>query len=109
MRLTTRQNGIISYAGLDEKALWAGAKRAFIQADGPVPRRFRAFLPLFPAELIQNMSYAGPGARRANAAGFPSTPGNITVSSEPNAPPCTRGTTMPATLTRKASFMAAAR
>lgn len=70
MRLTTRQNGIISYAGLDEKALWAGAKRAFIQADGPVPRRFRAFLPLFPAELIQNMSYAGPGARRANAAGF---------------------------------------
>ena len=103
MRLTTRQNGIISYAGLDEKALWAGAKRAFIQADGPVPRRFRAFLPLFPAELIQNMSY-GP-TRRV----FPSTPGNITVSSAPNAPPCTRGTTMPATLTRKASFMAAAR
>ena len=74
MRLTTRQSGIISYAGLDETALWAGAKRAFIQADVLPPRRFRAFLPLFPVELVENMSYLGPGARRANAAGFSMDP-----------------------------------
>ena len=29
MRLTTRQTGIISYAGLEEGALWAAAKRMF--------------------------------------------------------------------------------
>lgn len=65
MRTTTRQTGIISYAGLDEEALWAGAKRAFAQADGWVPPRFRSFLPIFPVELIVNMSYVGsvPGNR----------------------------------------------
>lgn len=70
MRLTTRSSGIISYAGLDETALWNGAKRAFMQAETPPPRRFRAFLPLFPVELVENMPYLGPGSRRANEAGF---------------------------------------
>lgn len=74
MRLTTRQRGIISYAGLDEEALWNGAKRAFMQADTPPPRRFRAFLPLFPVELVENMPYLGPGSRRANEAGFSMDP-----------------------------------
>lgn len=74
MRLTTRQRGIISYAGLDEAALWNGAKRAFMQADNPPPRRFRAFLPLFPVELVENMSYLGSGSRKANEAGFSMDP-----------------------------------
>lgn len=59
MRLTTRQSGVISYAGLDKDVLWAAAKRAFAQADEPVPERFSSFLPIFPVELIQNMSYIG--------------------------------------------------
>lgn len=59
MRLTTRQTGVISYAGLDEQALWEGARRAFAQADPPVPERFRSFLPVFPLELIVNMPYLG--------------------------------------------------
>lgn len=67
MRLTTRQTGIISYAGLDESALWEGTKRAFSLPD--TPARFRAFLPLFPAELVVNMSYVGKG-RAASPMGF---------------------------------------
>lgn len=59
MRLTTRQTGVISYAGLDEQALWEGARRAFVQADAPVPERFASFLPVFPLELIVNMPYLG--------------------------------------------------
>lgn len=69
MRITSRQTGVISYAGLDEKALWQGAQRAFAQADGDIPQRFRTFLPLFPAELIVNMSYVGK-SRKASPAGF---------------------------------------
>lgn len=69
MRLTTRENCIISYAGLDPDALWAGAKRAFASTDDDIPSRFRAFLPLFPAELIVNMSHVGTG-RAASPAGF---------------------------------------
>lgn len=59
MRLTTRQTGVISYAGLDEPALWEGARRAFAQAEPAVPERFRSFLPVFPLELIVNMPYVG--------------------------------------------------
>ncbi len=59
MRLTTRQTGIISYAGLDKDALWAKAKRIFAQAEEEVPERYAAFLPIFPVELVQNMSYVG--------------------------------------------------
>lgn len=69
MKLTTRQTGIISYAGLDESALWEGARNVFAHADEPVPERFRAFLPLFPAELIVNMSYVGK-SRMASPSGF---------------------------------------
>lgn len=77
MRLTTRQTGIISYAGLDEGALWAAAKRMFAQADEPVPDRFRSFLPIFPIELVQNMSYVGRRERnlaKVSPAGFSTDP-----------------------------------
>ena len=47
---------IISYAGQDESALWESAKRMFALADDYVPERFRSFVPLFPAELVVNMS-----------------------------------------------------
>ena len=69
MRLTTRQTGVISYAGLDENALWEGARRAFAQAGDEIPDRFRSFLPLFPAELVVNMRYVGQGPQ-ASPAGF---------------------------------------
>ena len=77
MRLTTRQTGIISYAGLEESALWAAAKRMFAQSDEPVPERFRSFLPVFPIELVQNMSYVGRRERnlaRVSPAGFSTDP-----------------------------------
>lgn len=48
MRLTTRQTGIISYAGLDKDALWAKAKRAFAQADEEVPGTLRLVSADFP-------------------------------------------------------------
>ena len=67
MRPGNRFTGIISYAGLDEKALWDGAGRAF--ASQTLPDRFRGFLPLFPMELIVNMPYTGP-APYASPAGF---------------------------------------
>ena len=59
MRLTTRQTGVISYAGLEESALWEAARHAFGRTEEELPERFRAFLPVFPAELIVNMSYLG--------------------------------------------------
>lgn len=78
MRLTTRQTGIISYAGLDEDALWAAAKRIFAQSAEPVPERFRSFLPIFPVELVQTMSYVGRRERgtlaRVSPAGFSTDP-----------------------------------
>ena len=67
MRPGNRFTGIISYAGLDENALWDGAKRAF--ASKTLPERFRGFLPLFPMELIVNMPCIGP-APHASAFGF---------------------------------------
>ena len=67
MRPANRFTGVISYAGLDENALWEGAKRAF--ASKALPERFRSFLPLFPMELIVNMPYAGP-APFASPSGF---------------------------------------
>ena len=67
MRPGNRFTGIISYAGLDEKALWDGARRAF--ASQSLPERFRGFLPLFPMELMVNMPYTGP-APFASPAGF---------------------------------------
>lgn len=67
MRPGNRFTGIISYAGLDEKALWDGAKRSF--ASQTLPERFRGFLPLFPMELIVSMPYAGPAAH-ASPEGF---------------------------------------
>ena len=77
MRLTTRQTGIISYAGLEEGALWAAAKRMFAQSDESVPDRFRSFLPIFPIELVQNMSYVGRRERnlaKVSPAGFSTDP-----------------------------------
>ena len=52
-------SGIVSYAGLAREAVLSLAKAAFIQAQPPVPRRFEAFLPIFPVELVQNMDYVG--------------------------------------------------
>ncbi len=57
-------NGIVSYAGLTRETLLSHARAAFIQAEQPVPHRFEAFLPLFPAELVQNMDYMGPTEAR---------------------------------------------
>jgi len=57
---TPRQNSILSYAGLSKAALLALTKQAFAQADTNIPERFASFLPIFPFELIQNMSYHEP-------------------------------------------------
>ena len=48
-------SGIVSYAGLAREAVLSLAKAAFIQVQPPVPRRFEAFLPIVPVELVQNM------------------------------------------------------
>lgn len=69
--------GILSYAGLGREALLSLAKAAFIQAQQPVPRRFEAFLPLFPVELVQNMDYVGPTDARGamvSPSGFSTDP-----------------------------------
>ncbi len=69
--------GILSYAGLGREALLALAKAAFIQAQQPVPRRFEAFLPIFPVELVQNMDYMGPTDARGamvSPSGFSTDP-----------------------------------
>ena len=52
-------SGIVGYAGLSAETLISRAKALFAQAQPPVPERFGAFLPLFPAELVQNMEYLG--------------------------------------------------
>ncbi len=62
---TPRQNSIVSYGGQSKAALLTLAKQAFAQADFVVPERFASFLPLFPFELIQNMSYVGRAEGRA--------------------------------------------
>ena len=67
MRPGSRYTGVISYAGLDENALWDKA-RHFFAAD-MLPERFRGFVPLFPMELIVSMPYTGP-APFATPAGF---------------------------------------
>ena len=69
MRLTTRQTGVISYAGLEESALWEAARHAFGRPEKELPGRFAAFLPVFPAELIVNMSYVG-SRKNASPLGF---------------------------------------
>ena len=61
------QTGVISYAGLDETALLEAARRALSREDGD--ERFRAFLPLFPAELVVDMPYVG-HVRAASPLGF---------------------------------------
>ena len=50
-------HGIVSYAGLNKDALLSGNGIPLPQAD--VPLRYRDLVPLFPAELIQNMEYVG--------------------------------------------------
>lgn len=73
MRLTTRQTGVISYAGFESAALLDAAARAFAHAEEEVPARFAAFLPLFPTELVVNMSYLGKGPK-ASPEGFSLSP-----------------------------------
>jgi len=58
---TDRSTGVISYAGMDADALLEDAKHAFALTDEAIPARFSDFLPLFPAELIVQMSYRGNG------------------------------------------------
>lgn len=60
--------GIVSYAGLSRETLISRGKAIFAQAQPPVPKRFEAFLPLFPLELIQNMGYVGTGESRGQRA-----------------------------------------
>ena len=67
MRPGNRLTGVISYAGLDENALWEGAGKAF--SAPTLPERYRGFLPLFPLELIVNMPFTGP-APHASPEGF---------------------------------------
>lgn len=50
-------HGIVSYAGLVKDALLSGAGVPYQQEN--VPTRYRNIMPLFPAELIQNMEYEG--------------------------------------------------
>ena len=73
MRPTTRQTGIISYAGFESAALLDGAARAFARPEEETPARFQAFLPLFPVELAVNMSYLGKGPK-ASPEGFSVNP-----------------------------------
>lgn len=77
MRLTTGQTGIISYSGLDKNLLLTKARLAFAQSEESVPMRFSSFLPLFPVELVQNMSYIGKkdgNLIRKSASGFSINP-----------------------------------
>ena len=68
---TPRQNSILSYAGLSMTELLSAAKQAFAQADANVPERFATFLPIFPFELVQNMSYLEPATgNRTSPLGF---------------------------------------
>ena len=112
MRLTTRQTGIISYAGLEEGALWASAKRMFAQSDESVPDRFRFFLPIFPIELVQNMSYVGRRERnlaKVSPAGFSTDPDEYHRLLCAEIPDLYTGETLFATLIRRAATGAAAR
>ncbi len=56
-------SGTVAYAGLDAGELIARAWATFAQPQN-APGRFRAFLPLFPAELIVNMNYPAAGKPR---------------------------------------------
>lgn len=61
MPYSNQPAGVISYAGLDEKLLLEEAKHAFALTEDAIPERFVNFLPLFPAELVVQMSYRGDG------------------------------------------------
>lgn len=50
-------HGIVSYAGLPKDALLSDAGNFFPHAE--MPGRYRDLIPLFPAEMIQNMEYIG--------------------------------------------------
>ena len=69
-------NGIVSYAGLHKDALLSGAGFPFAKAE--TPPRYRDLIPLFPAEMIQNMDYVGKpadGNPFAAPSGFSMDPG----------------------------------
>ena len=50
-------HGIVSYAGLNKDALLSGAGLPFSKSE--IPARYRDWVALFPAELMQNMDYVG--------------------------------------------------
>ncbi len=73
MKKTSGSPGVVSYAGLDKAKLISQAEAAFCRRDTDVPARFATLLPLFPAELVQDMRYIGVDAAhpgRATAEGF---------------------------------------
>ena len=53
-------HGIVSYAGLSKDALLSEAGHFFPHTQ--MPGRYRDIIPLFPAEMIQNMEYIGKAA-----------------------------------------------
>ena len=68
-------HGIVSYAGLSKDALLSGTGVPFPLKD--IPKLYRDFIPLFPAEMIQNMDYIGKAAeenRYVATSGFSISP-----------------------------------
>lgn len=73
--MTIGNSGIISYAGLSKSALLSYAGATFVHTEIPV--RYRSLLSVFPAEMIQNMDYAGkasPEHRYVTPGGFSMDP-----------------------------------
>lgn len=66
MRGSVKGYGIISYAGFKMEQLLTEMQRELRPQKGRLVR----FLPLFPAELIQNMPYVGTSGRCASPSGF---------------------------------------
>ena len=58
--MKTGNYGIVSYAGLDKRALLSAAGKLCVQS--AAPSRFQSILALFPAELVVNMEYIGKAA-----------------------------------------------
>ena len=70
-----QEYGIVSYAGLADDVLLSCADALY--ADVEIPARYRSLLAVFPAEMIQNMEYAGKPAglrKRVAPSGFSMDP-----------------------------------
>lgn len=69
-----KPQGVVSYAGLDETALLAGARLMFAGDGSGEGGRFASLMPLFPAELILSMPFAGVAQQ-----GAPVAPGGFSI------------------------------